>query len=130
MREARPRVIYPGHGPTVFDAVGKIREYEEHRAMRERQALDALATGPRTIAELVTEIYADTPAELHPAAALQLEALMTKLEREERVTRTGSGDGARFDPAVERPCVLCGRPAMPRSMLCRRCSLDALQERA
>src|SRR5690242_1290879 len=26
MREARPRVIYPGHGPTVFDGVGKIRE--------------------------------------------------------------------------------------------------------
>jgi hypothetical protein len=98
--------------------------------MRERQALDAFATGPRTIAELVAEIYADTPAELHPAAALQLEALMAKLEREERVTRTGSGTGARFEPAVERPCVRCGRPAMPRSRLCRRCSLDALQERA
>jgi glyoxylase-like metal-dependent hydrolase (beta-lactamase superfamily II) len=129
MREARPRVIYPGHGPTVFDAVGKIREYEEHRAMRERQALDALATGPRTIGELVAEIYADTPAELHSAASLQLEALMTKLEREERVTRTGSGDGVRFEPTIERPCVRCGRPAMPRSRLCRRCSLDALQER-
>jgi glyoxylase-like metal-dependent hydrolase (beta-lactamase superfamily II) len=31
MREARPRVLYPGHGPTVFDAVGKITEYEAHR---------------------------------------------------------------------------------------------------
>ena len=43
MREARPRVLYPGHGPTVFDAVGKITEYEAHRAMREEQVLDALA---------------------------------------------------------------------------------------
>ncbi len=130
MREARPRVIYPGHGPTVFDAVGKIREYEAHRAMREGQVLEALGPGPRTIAELVAEIYVDTPAELHPAAALQLEALMSKLEREERVTRAGSGDAARFELAVERSCVRCGRPAMPRSRLCRRCSLDALQERA
>jgi glyoxylase-like metal-dependent hydrolase (beta-lactamase superfamily II) len=130
MREARPRVIYPGHGPTVFDAVGKIREYEQHRAMRERQVLDALGTGPHSIDELVKEIYADTPAELHPAAALQLEALMTKLQRESRVARTGSGDGARFELAVERPCIRCGRPAMARSRLCRRCSLDVLQERA
>jgi glyoxylase-like metal-dependent hydrolase (beta-lactamase superfamily II) len=130
MREARPRVIYPGHGPTVFDGVGKIREYEEHRAMRERQVLDALATGPQTIAELVAEIYADVPSELHPAAAVQLQALMVKLEREERVVRTGSGESARFEPAIERSCTRCGRPAMPRSRLCRRCSLDMLQERA
>jgi len=130
MREARPRVIYPGHGPTVFDAVGKIREYEDHRAMREREVTTALSAGPRTIPELVAEIYADTPPELHPAAAMQLEALMAKLEREERVLRTGSGDGARFEVAVERSCIRCGRPAMPRSRFCRRCSLDALQERS
>jgi len=130
MREARPRVIYPGHGPTVFDGIGKIREYEAHRAMRERQVLDALATGPHTIGELVTEIYADVPSSLHPAAAVQLQALMTKLEREERVARTGSGESARYEPAVARSCVRCGRPAVPRSTLCRRCSLDALQERA
>jgi glyoxylase-like metal-dependent hydrolase (beta-lactamase superfamily II) len=130
MREARPRVIYPGHGPTVFDAVGKIREYEAHRAMREGQVLDGLGAGPRRIAELVSEIYADTPPELHPAAAIQLEAQLVKLEREGRVARSGAGDDAIFELAVDRPCERCGRRAMPRSRLCRRCSLDALQERA
>jgi glyoxylase-like metal-dependent hydrolase (beta-lactamase superfamily II) len=130
MREARPRVIYPGHGPTVFDAVGKIREYEAHRAMREQQVLEALAAGPRTIADVVAEIYADVSAELHPAAAMQLEALMAKLEREHRVAHRGTGDAAVYEAAVERPCERCGRPAMPRSRFCRRCSLDALQERA
>jgi hypothetical protein len=130
MREARPRVIYPGHGPTVFDAVGKIREYEAHRAMREQQVLEALAARPRTIADLVAEIYVDVPAELHPAAAIQLQALMAKLEREQRVAHTGTGDAAVYEPAVHRPCERCGRPAMPRSRFCRRCSLDALQERA
>ena len=130
MREARPRVIYPGHGPTVFDAVGKIKEYEAHRAMREGQVLEALATGPQTIPELAAEIYADVPSELHAAAAVQLQALMTKLEREERVARTGSGESTRFELSVVRSCIRCGRPAMPRSRLCRRCSLDMLQERA
>ena len=130
MREARPRVIYPGHGPTVFDAVAKIREYEDHRAMREQQVLDALATGPHRIAELVTEIYADVPAELHPAAAMQLEALMAKLGREDRVTHVGSGDETTYQVAIDRPCERCGRPALPRSRFCRRCSLDVLQERA
>jgi glyoxylase-like metal-dependent hydrolase (beta-lactamase superfamily II) len=130
MREARPRVIYPGHGPTVFDAVGKIAEYEAHRAMREEQVLDALGAGPHTIAELVAEIYADVAVELHPAAALQLQALMAKLEREQRVTHADAGDDVAYEIAVSRPCERCGRPAMPRSRFCRRCSLDVLQERA
>jgi predicted RNA-binding Zn-ribbon protein involved in translation (DUF1610 family) len=78
----------------------------------------------------VADIYVDVPAELHAAAAIQLQALMTKLEREERVTRSGPGEMARFELATERTCVRCGRPAIPRSRFCRRCSLDALQERA
>lgn len=130
MREARPRVLYPGHGPTVFDAVGKITEYEAHRGMREEQVLDALGGGPHRIGELVAEIYADVPVELHPAAGMQLLALMAKLERERRVTHSGSGDEAVYEIAVTRPCERCGRPAMPRSRFCRRCSLDVLQERS
>ncbi len=130
MREARPRVIYPGHGPTVFDAVGKLREYEAHRAMREEQVLEALAAGPRGIGDIVPEIYADTPVELYPAAAVQVAAHLVKLEREGRVGRSGSADDAAWHVVRDRPCERCGRPAMPRSRLCRRCSLDLLQERA
>ncbi|MFL5797477.1 MAG: MBL fold metallo-hydrolase [Actinomycetota bacterium] len=128
MREARPRVIYPGHGPTVFDALGKLREYEAHRTMREHQVLEALAAGPRAIGDIVPEIYADTPVELHPAAAAQVEAHLLKLERERRVGRSGSGDGATWQLVRDRPCERCGRPAMQGSRLCRRCSLDLLQE--
>lgn len=129
MREARPRVIYPGHGPTVFDAVGKLREYEAHRAMREEQLLEALAGGPRRIADIVPEIYAETPPELHPAAEMQIRANLAKLERESRVVSSGAGDGATYELVRSRPCERCGRPAMPRSRFCRKCSLDLLQER-
>src|SRR5205823_5040684 len=126
MREARPRVIYPGHGPTVFDAVAKIREYEAHRALRADQVLEALAGGARTAAERVPPIYADVAVELHPLAARQVLAHLVKPEREGRIARSGSGDDARFEPVSTRRCERCGRPAMPRSRFCRRCSLDAL----
>ena len=123
-----PRVIYPGHGPTVFDAQARLREYLTHRATREDQVLRALQDGPATPADLVPGIYADTPSELHPVAERQILAHLLKLEREGRVVRTGMGRRERFAMAGERACERCGRPVAPGQRLCRRCSLDALQE--
>ena len=67
-----PRVIYPGHGPAVFDAGAKLREYVEHRAEREEQVVRSLANGPATAADLVPGIYTDTPVDLHPVAERQV----------------------------------------------------------
>ena len=123
-----PRVIYPGHGPTVFAAEAKLKEYLAHRAMREDQVIRSLDAGPATPAEIVRTIYADTPEELHPVAERQVLAHLLKLEKERRVVRTGVGKRERYVLAGERACERCGRPVAGGQRLCRRCSLDALQE--
>ena len=129
MRELRPKTIYPGHGPVVFDAAGKLEEYAAHRAEREEQVVAGLAEGPRTIDELVTEIYAAYPEEVRPLAARSVLAHLKKLEAEGRADHTGRGRSIRYSLGVPRVCERCGRPVRGRAKLCDRCRLAVLQER-
>jgi glyoxylase-like metal-dependent hydrolase (beta-lactamase superfamily II) len=123
-----PRVIYPGHGPAVWAATDKLREYVEHRKDRERQVLVALEEGPATPEELVPRIYAGYPEELHPAAARSVLAHLLKLAREGRVARVGRRAQERFAVASGAACERCGRPVVGGSKLCERCGVAALQE--
>jgi endoribonuclease LACTB2 len=79
------RRIYPAHGPVIEDGPGRIREYIEHRLMRERQILAALADHVETIPAMVERIYVDVPKTLHAAAAQSVGSHLTKLAREGRV---------------------------------------------
>jgi len=81
-----PRRIYPAHGPVIDDAPGKIREYLDHRMLRERQILEALSHGARTIPEMVEVIYADVPVALHGHAAMSVHSHLKKLKQERRVS--------------------------------------------
>jgi glyoxylase-like metal-dependent hydrolase (beta-lactamase superfamily II) len=83
-------VIYPAHGPAIRDPHARIRDYIAHRELRDRQILGQLDRGPRTIPQLVEEIYADVPAFLHAAAAMSVEAHLRKLEREDEVERAAA----------------------------------------
>jgi glyoxylase-like metal-dependent hydrolase (beta-lactamase superfamily II) len=80
------RRIYPAHGPVIEDAPGKIQEYLEHRMLRERQILEALGAGARTIPEMVKVIYADVPVALHGHAAMSVHSHLKKLVQERRVS--------------------------------------------
>ena len=129
LRRLGARSIYPGHGPVVFDATSKLDEYLAHRALRERQILGALASGPRTAEEIVPEVYRDeVPEEMHAAASRSVLAHLLKLERERRVTRTGPAREERFTLVSLKACERCGRPALPSSRYCGRCGLAVLQE--
>jgi len=79
------RRIYPAHGPVIEDGPAKIAEYLEHRMLRERQILEALADHIETIPAIVARIYVDVAPALHPVAALSVESHLKKLAREGHV---------------------------------------------
>jgi glyoxylase-like metal-dependent hydrolase (beta-lactamase superfamily II) len=78
-------LICPGHGPWITEPEAKLREYVEHRMMRERRLLAALERGVRSRAALLAEAWDDVPGELRPAAALAMEAHLQKLAAEGRL---------------------------------------------
>jgi len=78
-------LIAPGHGPWIADPAAKLAEYVEHRLMRERRLVAAIAEGERSRSVLLTTVWSDVPAELLPMAAMAMEAHLEKLEEEGRL---------------------------------------------
>ena len=77
--------IFPGHFRALDGGREVIDGYIAHRRARERRILDALEGGLETIEEIVAFAYDDTPAELHPAAAMSALAHLELLARGGRV---------------------------------------------
>ncbi|UWQ16125.1 MBL fold metallo-hydrolase [Jannaschia sp. M317] len=73
----------PGHGRPCAPA--RCAEMRSHRLTREAAILATL-THPRSIAEVVAEVYRDTPAALHGAAARNVLAHLVYLAEAGRVT--------------------------------------------
>jgi glyoxylase-like metal-dependent hydrolase (beta-lactamase superfamily II) len=81
-----PSALYCGHGPELtVDPTAVLDFYLAHRAYREQQLLAALAAGPRSVDQLVAEVYAAVPESLWPAAAQSTRATLAKLVTEGRV---------------------------------------------
>ncbi len=129
MQELRARVIYPGHGPVIYDAQGKLEEYVAHRGLREQQVLASLEDGLSTVDDMVFDIYEEYPPEVYPLAARTVLAHLLKLEREGRVERFRDEDLEHWETAGDRQCERCGAPVSGRARLCERHRLEALQER-
>jgi glyoxylase-like metal-dependent hydrolase (beta-lactamase superfamily II) len=83
--------IYPAHGPVIDNAQAKLTEYIDHRMLRERQILDALGGGRRTIPAMVEHIYKDVPLSLHAMAGQSVASHLKKLAREGRVREHPQG---------------------------------------
>ena len=71
--------LYPGHGPVVDEPDDVLAYYIDHRLERERQVLDAIDAGDRSVDQMVKRIYHDVDPVLHPAAALSVRAHLDKL---------------------------------------------------
>ena len=80
-----PRTLFPAHGPTAKDAVGKLREYVQHRLWREEKVIAAWNAGLRTPAQMVGQVYDDVPKEAHGIAQRQILAYLLRLHRAGRI---------------------------------------------
>ena len=82
-----PRMLLPAHGPAVDGPkaiADLIRGYIDHRLMRERQVIDALARGHATVQAIADYIYDGLDAALMPAARENVQAHLDKLAAEQR----------------------------------------------
>lgn len=86
LRDLRPVMIAPGHGPVIRDPVAKIDEYVSHRREREEQLLQVLSRGPAGVPDLTRIVYGELPEEVLRLAELSVGAQLEKLSREKRVT--------------------------------------------
>lgn len=91
MRDLAPGVLFPSHGPPIYDGVAKLEQYLAHRQMREDKVLAAVEEhGPINARALVPHAYDDTPEKAWPLAERSLLAHLEKLVDEGRVTRDGA----------------------------------------
>ena len=90
LRDVAPRTLFPGHGPTLADGLGKLREYRQHRRWREELIFQAWCRGARDPQELVEAVYDDVPKKAHPLARRQIVAHLERLEALGRIERAGS----------------------------------------
>jgi glyoxylase-like metal-dependent hydrolase (beta-lactamase superfamily II) len=95
--QLRPRRLNPGHGESIEDAEGAIRELIAHRLQRETQILDQLRLGPTCPEELVPRLYASYPKAVLGMASGTVLAHLLKLEREGRVRRLAATEPTRFE---------------------------------
>jgi glyoxylase-like metal-dependent hydrolase (beta-lactamase superfamily II) len=78
-------VFYPTHGPPIPEPRGYVQALIDHRLDRERQIVEQLAAGPRTIPEIVAVLYADVRPELHEPAGRSVHAHLIALADAGRV---------------------------------------------
>ena len=84
VRDRKPALVCPGHGPWITDPPTKIDEYIEHRESRERDLIERLGEGERSRMALLAQVWSDVPEQLRPAAAVVMEA---HLQNEDRLSQ-------------------------------------------
>lgn len=79
------RLLFPAHGPPLFDPVGKLRDTLAHRQDREQRVLNAVKEGARSLDAIVAKAYEDKPDAPDPLKELSTQAHLAKLVDEDRI---------------------------------------------
>ncbi|KAH8396096.1 hypothetical protein KR222_003318 [Zaprionus bogoriensis] len=92
----QPQRIYPGHGNIIEEPLGKIEYYIQHRNQREQQILQYFVERPCQpwqAMDVVRVVYKETPEQLWPAAAYNVEHHLSKLHKEGKLQLVKASDG-------------------------------------
>ena len=68
IRDLRPKVLFPGHGPLIANPKRVLTEYIEHRKARHQKVLEAVKAGNSDISSIASAAYSDSPG-AHPLLA-------------------------------------------------------------
>ena len=79
VRDLHVRTLEPGHGDSMDNAAMVITSYIDHRLERERQIIDAVRGGARSIGTIVDVVYEGLPIGLRHAAVHQVGVQLHKL---------------------------------------------------
>jgi endoribonuclease LACTB2 len=82
-------VLYPAHGPAVYDGRRVVTHYLKHRQEREDKLVAALRGGRSNLEALLPVVYSDISPTLFAVAARSLAAGVDKLIEDGRVERIG-----------------------------------------
>jgi glyoxylase-like metal-dependent hydrolase (beta-lactamase superfamily II)/8-oxo-dGTP pyrophosphatase MutT (NUDIX family) len=83
--------IYPGHYGPIERPDAALAQLIAHRQARTARVVAALASGARSIEDLLARVYDDVAPPLLPFARDSLEATLQMLERAGRARRAGGG---------------------------------------
>jgi glyoxylase-like metal-dependent hydrolase (beta-lactamase superfamily II) len=89
--EGRDGTYLPTHGPPITDPGPYVEALVEHRRARDRQILELLDGGARTVDDLVAVMYADVRPELHAPAGRSVLAHLLALQRAGLVDEVPAG---------------------------------------
>jgi glyoxylase-like metal-dependent hydrolase (beta-lactamase superfamily II) len=84
-----PAEMLAAHGPVIDHPIDLLREYIEHRALREQQVVAALRIGITDPTQMVARIYPKLAPPLVYVARESVLAHLLKLEREGKAVRDG-----------------------------------------
>ena len=91
LKALEPHLMFPSHGPVIPLPEKTLDHYIKHRMERHQRVLDAVESGRKTVPEISTEAYANTP-NAHPGLAQdQTIAHLLSHERAGRVQQTNKG---------------------------------------
>lgn len=91
----QPQRIYPGHGNIIDEPLAKIEYYIQHRNQREQQILQFFVDRPCKpwqAMDVVRVVYKETPEQLWPAAAYNVDHHLSKLHKEGKLQVSGQDD--------------------------------------